>query len=68
MLYRNETLNSSLQNLLILNVAASDVLIAILGTIRGIGIINPSFIGYNAETETQNLWCSAYTFFGNSVW
>ncbi|XP_063681998.1 allatostatin-A receptor-like [Bolinopsis microptera] len=56
------------QNLFILNVAVSDVLIAMLGIIRGLGILSPRFIGYDVETGTQNQWCSAYTFIGNTLW
>ena len=48
--------------------AISDVLIAMLGIIRGLGIISPKFIGYDVETGTQNWWCSAYTFIGNTLW
>ena len=56
------------QNLLILNVSANDVLIAILGTMRGLGMISPTFVGYNTETGTQNWWCTAFTFIGDPLW
>ena len=56
------------QNLFILNVAISDVLIALSGVVRGLGIINPYFIGYDEGTGTANNWCQAYTFIGNTIW
>ena len=56
------------QNLFILNVTVGDVVIALLGLVRGLGIISPTFVGYNSETQKQNWWCATYTFIGNTLW
>ena len=56
------------QNLFILNVTVGDVVIALLGLVRGLGIISPIFVGYNSQTQKQNWWCATYTFIGNTLW
>ena len=43
------------------NLAISNSLIAIVGMFRGLGIIDPSFIGFVGGQE--NGWCSAYLLF-----
>ena len=49
------------QKFFIFNLAVSDCLIAIVGLFRGLGIIDPVFIGFvNGE---ENGWCSAYLLF-----
>lgn len=64
--YNNK--DALLQNMFILNVAASDVLISMIGIVRGLGIISPKFVGHNGEKHEESWWCSAFTFTGNTLW
>ncbi|XP_063690045.1 G-protein coupled receptor 183-like [Bolinopsis microptera] len=49
------------QKYFMFNLAISDCLIAIVGMFRGLGIIDPSFVGFVGGNE--NGWCSAYLLF-----
>ena len=51
----------------IMNVSVSDTMIAIVGIIRGLGILEPYFVGVG-EDEQLSWWCKAYTLVANSVW
>ena len=55
----------SFQKIFICNLAISDFLIAIVGLFRGLGIIDPVFVGFVDAKE--NVWCSAYLLFMNLV-
>lgn len=46
------------QNLFIMNVAVSDILVSIVGTFRGLGIISGKFVGAPNNTATQ--FCVVY--------
>ena len=46
------------QNVFLLNLAASHLLMSIIGIIRGLGIINPKFIGVEDGEATS--FCSIY--------
>ena len=47
------------KHLFIINIAVSDVVISVIGLIRGLGIIDSKFVG--APKNTPNLHCKVYT-------
>ena len=56
---------SNNQNLLIINVAVSDVLVSIIGVFRGLGIIDSKFVGAPNGTSTE--YCAVYTILLNGL-
>ena len=48
------------QNIFLLNVALVDVLMSIIGMVRGFGMIWPQVVGMNPDTGKWNWFCSFY--------
>ena len=55
------------QNIFILNVLLNDLAIAVIGGVRGLGIINRNFIGAPPGEETH-LFCYIYTLIAQIFW
>ena len=59
---------SSLQNLFVLNVLMTDVVVGMVGVVRGIGIIDSRVWGITDGTGEANIFCKVYTLFGTFIW
>ena len=50
-----------------LNVLCHDVILGILGTIRGLGVIDKVFVGVGSDGE-EGIFCHVYPLFGHLFW
>ena len=55
------------QNVFLLNVALVDVLMSVVGLVRGAGMIWPQVVGWDIVSGTQNWWCPFYEIFMQAV-
>ena len=60
-------INLSIQNAFVLNVLCHDVALGILGTVRGLGIIDKVFMGVSAD-ESVSVFCSVFSLIGHVFW
>ena len=62
------TVNLSTQNLYILMLMLSNVLLSIVGTIRGIGIMHSDIWDIEDGKSTSNNFCKIYNLLAPFVW
>ena len=55
------------QNIFVINVSMFDALLAIVGTIRGLGIISKSVLGIGEDMEAST-WCKIFTIVAAPLW
>jgi hypothetical protein len=51
----------------VLNVLCHDVALGMLGTIRGLGIIDKVFVGFGPDGK-ENIFCHVYSLIGHVFW
>ncbi|XP_063687729.1 uncharacterized protein LOC134820993 [Bolinopsis microptera] len=55
------------QNMFVINVLFYDTIVAIIGFIRGLGIINKMFVGVNTDGQ-ENYFCFVFSLVGQLFW